>query len=112
MEKELSQQDLIVLNNYRHIFYTYPYGSPADNDFPRLDQLTTKDEKLLAEMYSRWRNEPVPVNCQSCLNEVFSRLMEQMLKQEKKRLEFGITEVDKLRAELRTRVKNKLEREN
>lgn len=72
----IPEADILILHNYLPIYQNYPY-TEGENDFPRVDELSGKDEKIIAEIYFRWRNERVEI-CPSCINEAFSRLMEQL----------------------------------
>lgn len=105
-EKQISQADMIILNSYIDIYQNFPYGN-------RAPELTRKDEIILEIIYNKWRGgQEVILDCDECVEEAFDRLCKQMLIQQGMRKEFGITEVDKLRAELRARVGNKLRNNN
>lgn len=67
--------DILVLNNYLQIFLDFPYGE-------RAPEFTGKDEKVIEDIYNRWRGtEEIVINCDECLEEAFNRLMIQLSEQ-------------------------------
>lgn len=105
-EKLIRPEDIILLNRYRAIYYSYPMNQRAKH-------FTKEDERILENAYNHWRGrEEKIMGCPSCVEEVFERLMLQMRTQEGKRTELGITEVDKLKENLRPIVQRGLEKQN
>lgn len=75
------------LVHFKPIWEQYPYQDGEDN-FPRVNELSNDDERLIARCYQDWRisqnsYERVDLWCDECLNEAFNRLMTEVIEFEK-----------------------------
>ena len=71
-----------ALVHFKPVFENFSYKVGSD-EFPRLDELTNDDERLIEKLYRQWRNERVDIWCDECLNEAFNRLMNEVVQYEK-----------------------------